>query len=45
MLCPECEQPMEMIERDPSVGIMTGGWYCDACEISEDLDDPEGMPE
>ncbi len=41
MYCPKCDQPMERIDADPSVGIMTGCWFCEACETSADLEDDE----
>lgn len=33
--CPKCGQDVtETYEAyDPSVGIMGGGWYCDACGL------------
>lgn len=42
--CPKCgEDISESFEdADPSVGIMSGGWYCDACEeffVEEDYYD------
>jgi len=32
--CPKCDADIsDTYERaDPSVGIMCGGWYCDACD-------------
>ena len=34
--CPKCGQDIsESYEGyDPSVGIMSGGWYCDACDLA-----------
>lgn len=42
--CPKCgEDISETYEGyDPSVGIMAGGWYCEACDLAvaeEDYDD------
>lgn len=42
--CPKCGQDIsETYEGyDPSVGIMNGGWYCDACDLAvleEDYND------
>lgn len=28
-------------EYDPSVGIMSGGWFCDACDIAVPDDEPD----
>lgn len=39
MNCPKCDEEMEYQEADPSTGIMTGGWSCDACE--EFIDESE----
>lgn len=32
--CPKCGQDISHTYEghDPSVGIMPGGWYCDACD-------------
>jgi hypothetical protein len=34
--CPKCDADVgDTYERaDPSVGIMSGGWYCDACDLA-----------
>lgn len=42
MNCPTCDSEMEYEEYDPSVGILRGGYFCEACNefIGEDeLDD------
>lgn len=33
--CPKCGADISDTYEgsDPSVGIMSGGWWCDACEI------------
>lgn len=33
MNCPKCDQEMERQEYDPSVGVFSGGWFCDACDV------------
>ena len=34
--CPKCDTDISdtFEPADPSVGILTGGWYCDACDTS-----------
>ncbi len=42
--CPKCQNDIsDSYERpEPDVGIMSGGWYCDACDLAvSDKDDPE----
>jgi len=41
--CPKCDQDISDTYQgyDPSVGIMSGGWYCEACDLcvgEEDID-------
>jgi len=33
--CPKCGEDItdSYEHEDPSVGIMDGSWYCDACEL------------
>jgi hypothetical protein len=33
MNCPKCDAELEHEDYDPSVGIMQGGWYCEACDL------------
>jgi len=33
MNCPKCDKRMEHEEYDPSVGVMQGGWFCDARDV------------
>ena len=44
MECPECGKPMELIEAEPDIGILSSGWFCEACEIIQDAEEDEGMP-
>lgn len=41
--CPKCGADISETHEsaDPSVGIMSSGWYCDVCDIavSDDEDD------
>lgn len=42
--CPKCEQDISDTyqEYDPSVGIMSGGWYCEACDLAvPEEDEPD----
>jgi len=42
--CPKCGQDISdsYESYDPDVGIMSGSWYCDACEIAiPDDDEPD----
>lgn len=42
--CPKCGADISDTYEgyDPSVGIMSGGWYCDACDLNvPDEDGPE----
>jgi hypothetical protein len=42
--CPKCGQDIgdTYEEADPSVGIMLGGWFCDACDLAvPDEDGPD----
>ena len=34
--CPQCDADISDTyqEADPSVGIMSGGWFCDPCNLS-----------
>lgn len=34
--CPKCDADISDTYEpsDPSVGILTGGWFCDACEYA-----------
>lgn len=36
MNCPKCDADISDTYEgyDPSVGIMRGGWYCEACDIA-----------
>jgi hypothetical protein len=36
--CPKCGEDVSHTyqEYDPDVGIMSGGWYCEACELPID---------
>ena len=37
--CPNCDEVLEREDYDPSVGMMTGGWFCQSCDIFiSDLD-------
>lgn len=33
--CPKCDADISDTYEgyDPSVGIMSGGWYCEACDL------------
>ena len=35
MTCPKCDADISDThqEYDPDVGIMRGGWYCEACDV------------
>lgn len=39
--CPKCEQDISDTYQayDPDVGIMSAGWYCDACDIFVEEED------
>lgn len=43
-LCPKCGEDITDTkqEYDPSVGIDSSGWYCDACEHFVEEEDYEG---
>lgn len=36
MNCPKCDADIRDSQQgcDPDCGIMTGGWYCDACDLA-----------
>lgn len=38
--CPKCGQDISESYQsaDPDVGIMSSGWYCDACDVVVDDD-------
>ncbi len=36
MNCPRCDAELEHQEYDPSVGVLSGGWYCEACDLFVD---------
>lgn len=40
--CPKCSRDISdsYESYDPSVGIMSGSWYCDACDLAV-IDDEE----
>lgn len=47
--CPKCGQDISDTYEpsDPSVGIMSSGWYCEACDlpiVEEPEDDYEDYP-
>lgn len=39
--CPKCREDISESyqEYDPDVGIMSGGWYCDKCDIAVPQED------
>lgn len=42
MNCPKCDAEMEHQEAEPDVGILSGGYYCHACDEAfpdHDFDD------
>lgn len=42
--CPKCGQDVSDTYEgyDPSVGIMGGGWFCEACDLAiPEEDDPD----
>lgn len=43
MNCPKCDIDIgDTFERaDPSVGLMSGGWYCGACDLAIGEDEVE----
>lgn len=42
MNCPKCDEEMEHEDYDPSVGMMNGGWFCEACDyFIDDSDAPD----
>lgn len=43
--CPKCEADISESyqEAEPDVGIMSGGYYCDACDLPVDEEDYEPM--
>lgn len=44
--CPKCHEDISDTYEpaDPSVGIMSGGWYCDTCNLSVGEHDVEREP-
>jgi len=46
-LCPKCGEDITDSHEgyDPDVGIMSGGWYCDACELPVSDEDDQYAPE
>lgn len=44
--CPKCEEDVSDSYQgyEPDVGIMTAGWYCEACDliIEDDRDQDQG---
>lgn len=40
MNCPKCDADISdsFQEAEPDVGIMGGGWFCDACDLAVDDD-------
>lgn len=41
--CPKCGQDISETyqDYDPSVGIMSSGWYCDICDEAVDEEDDD----
>ena len=41
--CPSCEQDISDSYQsyDPDVGIMSGGWYCEKCNIAVPEEDDD----
>lgn len=39
--CPKCGRVMEHQEADTDVGIMSGYWFCTACDYSEADEDEQ----
>lgn len=45
MKCPKCNDEMEHQDYDPSVGILTGGYFCQACDMWIDDADTNDEPD
>jgi hypothetical protein len=41
--CPKCGEDISETYQgaEPDVGIMSGGWFCDACDLTVGEDEPE----
>lgn len=46
MNCPKCEADISESYQgaEPDVGIMSGGYYCDACDLAVGEEDYEPLP-
>lgn len=44
--CPKCGADISDSYEpcDPSVGIMAGSWYCDACDVAVPEEDDDNDP-
>lgn len=45
MKCPKCDQEMEYQEYDYSVGILWGGYFCQACDVAIGEDEVDNEPD